>query len=73
MSYEIISGRINSLLKNSNMQQKELAIALDIKPQTFNGYMIGRRAFPVEVLIAVADYFQVSVDYILGRSENPTL
>ena len=70
MSDEIIFSRINHLLKLSNMQQKDLADAIHIKKQTFNGYLTGRRPFPLETIVAVADYFGVSVDYVLGRSED---
>ncbi|WP_427050435.1 helix-turn-helix domain-containing protein [Paenibacillus sp. TC-CSREp1] len=70
MSQEKIINRVNELLVSSDLQQKQLAEHLHIKPQTFNGYMTGHRPFNLEVVIAIADYFKVSVDYVLGRSDE---
>lgn len=70
MSNEIIIQRINQLLESSQLQQKQLAETIHIKPQTLNGYLTGYRPFPLEVIVAVADYFDVSVDYLLGRTDS---
>ncbi|WP_353057550.1 MULTISPECIES: helix-turn-helix domain-containing protein [Paenibacillus] len=70
MSQEKIINRVNELLNSSNLQQKQLAEALHTKSQTFNGYMRGHRPFPLEIVVGIADFFEVSVDYVLGRSDE---
>lgn len=70
MSQEKIINRVNELLNSSNLQQKQLAEALHMLPQTFNGYMTGHRPFKLEVVVGIADFFKVSVDYVLGRSDE---
>jgi len=67
---EIISQRINTLLARDNIQQKQLAEFLEMHPATLNGYMTGRRDFPVHVILNIANYFTVSTDYILGRTDE---
>ncbi|WP_337102402.1 helix-turn-helix domain-containing protein [Paenibacillus sp. YIM B09110] len=52
------------------MTQKELALAIDVRPQTFNGYMTSYRDVPVEILVKVADFFGVTTDYLLGRTDS---
>lgn len=73
MSNEIIVERINQLIKSTTLQQKELAEILHIKKQTLNGYTTGYRPYPLDIIIAIADYFNVSVDYLLGRTDNPEI
>lgn len=70
MTSEIISQRITSLLERDNIQQKQLAEFLEMHPATLNGYMKGRRDFPVTVILNIANYFTVSTDYILGRTDK---
>lgn len=73
MSNEIIIQRVSQLIESSQMQQKQFAESVHIKPQTFNGYITGYRPFPLEVIIAVADHFNVSIDYLLGRTDDPEI
>jgi plasmid maintenance system antidote protein VapI len=73
MSNEIIIQRFNQLLESSQLQQKQLAEIIHIKPQTLNGYLTGYRPCPLDVVVSIADYFNVSVDYLIGRSDVPTI
>ncbi|MFF2886704.1 helix-turn-helix domain-containing protein [Paenibacillus sp. NPDC057967] len=66
----MISERINVVINKRSIQQKDLAAAIDVLPQTFNGYMSGRREFPVDVVVKVAKYLNVSADFLLGLSDE---
>ena len=59
--------RIRQLRENANLSQKELAYILNIERTTLASYEIGRRMPDAGLLCAIADYFRVSVDYILGH------
>ena len=45
---------------------------LHIKQNTYSQYEIGVLNYPVDVLIKLADFYGVSVDYLLGRTKNKT-
>lgn len=64
-------NRIKELRKRHNMLQKDLASLLKVSQQTCSNYEAGRHEPDHNSLVIMADYFNVSVDYILGRSDNP--
>lgn len=64
-------NRIKELRKRNNMLQKDLASLLKVSQQTCSNYEAGRHEPDQNSLNIMADYFNVSVDYLLGRSESP--
>lgn len=65
-----MGNRILELLTESNISQKEFAQKLHIAPSTLNGYLKGHRSPDYQTLMQIADFFNVSTDYLLGR-DNP--
>ena len=61
--------RINRLLFENHMEQKDLAEALNFTQASVSRWVKGTRIPKSEALCAIADYFDVSVDWLLGRSE----
>ena len=57
--------RLKSLREENNISQKEISLYLHIKQNTYSQYETGKRQLPIEVLIKLAKYYQVSTDYIL--------
>lgn len=55
------------------MSQIALAMALNMSQNSISRYETGEREADYETLIAFADYFGVSVDYLLGRTDNPAV
>ena len=53
------------------MSQQRLAIELSMAQNTISRYENGERQPGIDELIRIADYFDVSVDYLLGRSDQP--
>ena len=53
--------------------QKELAQALHCSQQVYSNYELGQRDIPTDILIKLSQYYDVSVDYILGISNNPKI
>ncbi len=63
--------RLRYLIKQSKSTQKEIAASLGLSQQRFNHYANGQREPDSDMLCSIADYFGVSVDYLLGRTETP--
>lgn len=64
-----IGERLKQLVREKGLEQQEAAIQLNIKIPTFNGYVSNKREPSIEKLKLLADYFDVSVDYLTGHSE----
>lgn len=56
------------LRKENQKLQIELAAYLNVKQTTYSKYELGKINIPVEVLIKLADLYDVSLDYIVGRT-----
>ena len=65
--------RIKSLRKAKKLTQVKMSIDLNISQNTLSRYETGEREADYKTLIKIADYFNVSVDYLLGRTENPKI
>ncbi len=62
--------RIRDLREDADLTQKEVGAAINIPQRTYAYYESGQRMIPPEVLCALADFYRVSVDYILGRTNK---
>ena len=65
--------RIKDLRLSNGMSQAALAKIIDVKPDSISIYERGRNYPEVRKLIILADYFGVSTDYLLGRTDNPEI
>lgn len=65
-------GRLLSLRKNKGISQKALASEFGISDAAITMMEKGKRLPSFEILCALADYFDVSLDYLVGRSDDPT-
>jgi transcriptional regulator with XRE-family HTH domain len=63
--------RLKELRKKRRISQQALATALNVNQNSISRYETGEREADYKTLIAFADYFNVSVDYLLGRTDNP--
>ena len=73
MRYEIMKFEtIRSLRIDNGYTQKQIAEHLNVKQNTYSQYEIGVLNYPVDVLIKLADFYGVSVDYLLGRTDMKT-
>lgn len=64
-----IKDRIVSLRNEKNITQSQLAEELDISPSAIGMYEQGRRKPSYELLEEICDYFNVDMDYLMGRSD----
>lgn len=62
--------RIRDLREDADLTQREVAQRLHCSQQVYSNYELGQRDIPTAVLIALADFYQTTVDYLLGRVEQ---
>lgn len=67
---QIIGERIKSERTICEMSQQELSKKIGKSVSTISGYEIGDRLPPIEILHQLADIFECSTDYLVGRSPN---
>ena len=65
--------RLKELRKKKGISQLRLATELNTTQNTVSRYETGEREPGIDELIKIADYFNVSVDYLIGRTENPKM
>lgn len=65
--------RLKELRKKRHISQVKLAMDLNMNQNTISRYERGEHEADYDTLIAIADYFGVSVDYLLGRTDNPCM
>ena len=63
--------RLRQLRENRGISQLKLAMDLDINQNSVSRYETGEREADYALLVRFADYFGVSVDYLLERTDNP--
>lgn len=63
--------RLRDLRGDHDLTQKELGEAINLPQRTYSSYETGNRMIPPEVLCALADFYGVSVDYLLRRTDIP--
>ena len=69
MRYERLKfERIRDLRVDRNYTQQQIADYLGVKQNTYSQYEIGVLNYPLDVVIKLADLYEVSVDYLLGRT-----
>ena len=71
MRYETLKFEmIRNLRIDGEYTQKEIAKLLGISQNTYSQYELGVLNYPVEALMKLADFYGVSVDYLLGRTDE---
>lgn len=66
----MVYENIRNLREDSDKTQTELADYLNIKQTTYSKYELGKINIPVEVFIKLSEFYEVSVDYLLGLTNN---
>ena len=65
--------KIRDLREDNDLSQKEVAKILNISQVAYSYYEIEKRSIPLDLLIKLADYYNVSLDYIVGRNKKKDL
>ncbi len=63
--------RLRDLREDRDMKQREVAAYLNCSQQVYSNYELGQRDLPTDVLMRLSDLYDVSVDYLLGLTDDP--
>jgi transcriptional regulator with XRE-family HTH domain len=63
--------RIRNLREDKDMTQTQVAKMLTMSQTGYSKYETGENDIPTNILIKLADFYDVSVDYLLNRTDNP--
>ena len=67
---KILSERLRECRKEKGYTQGQVAIFCDITEKAYQNYELMTRKPQIEILIKIADLFDVSIDYLVGRTDN---
>ncbi len=62
--------RIRDLREDADLTQRQISVILNCSQQVYSNYELGQRDIPTAVLIALAKFYDVSTDYILGLTDE---
>ena len=65
-----IAERIKDLRASGNLTQKQIAEAIGVSPVSVQRFEYGTVRPSIDTLIALADFFNVSIDYLVGRTDK---
>ncbi len=65
--------RIRDLREDHDLTQKQVAGKLNCSQQVYSNYELGQRDIPTDILIKLSRLYRVSVDYLLGISDDPKI
>ena len=68
----MIFPRIRDLREDQDWNQTKVAEYLGVRQTTYSKYELGKLPLPVDVLLKLSDLYGVSVDYLLGRTDERT-
>ena len=68
---QILAKRLKELREERRIYQRELAEILDMSFRGYQNYETGQSEPKLATLIVLADYYQVSIDYLVGRTDAP--
>ena len=77
MSYHIIvlvikmKLRIRDMREDNDLTQQQISKILLCDQSLYSKYERGEREVPITILIKLADYYKTSIDYLVGRTDNP--
>ncbi len=72
-NYELDYSRIKDLRINNNISQKEIAEYLHINQSTYSKFELNKAVIPIELLNKLANYYNVSLDYLLKITDKPDI
>jgi len=61
--------RLKEIREDRDLYQKDIAKILKIKQQQYSEYELGKRLMPIYYLSALADFYNVSIDYLLMKTD----
>lgn len=63
--------RIKDMREDNELTQKQISQMLLCDQSLYSKYERGEREIPLKILVTLADHYKVSIDYLIGRTDNP--
>lgn len=73
MVENILGKRMKSLRERRNLKQNQVAEKLGVSPYQLSRYESGKTKPDPDMIASIANYYEVTTDYLLGQSENPRM
>lgn len=64
---------LRAIREDRDIKQRDIAKVLNVSQNTYSQYETGVIALTAEILIKLSDYYNVSIDYLLDRTNNPEI
>ena len=64
-------NNLRNIREDRDIRQREIAKFLNVSQNTYSQYETGSRQIPLEIIIALANLYKTSTDYLLGLTDNP--
>ena len=65
------NDHLKAIRKSHHATQKQVAVAVGVSERNYQDWEYGNTKPAFDALISLADYFNISLDYLVGRSETP--
>lgn len=69
----MVFNNLKNIRIDNDIKQKDIAQILNVSQNTYSQYETGVIALTAEILIKLSDYYNVSIDYLLDRTDNPKI
>ena len=69
---EILSQRLRDCRKERNFTQREISIYCDITEKAYQNYELGTHEPKLSIIMRIAEFYKVSIDYLVGLTDDPT-
>lgn len=69
---EILSKRLLDCRKKGGYTQRQVAIYSDITEHAYQNYEVGRQEPKLSIIMRIAEFYKVSIDYLVGLTDDPT-
>ena len=64
---------LRAIREDRDLKQKEIAKVLNVSQNTYSQYETGVISLTADILIKLSDFYKVSIDYLLDRTNNPNI
>jgi len=72
MRTEILKyGRIRDMRIDNGLTQRQIAKLLNVSQNTYSQYEIGVTRYPLDAVVTLAEYYNVSIDFLVGLTDEP--
>ena len=69
---KILSQRLRDCRKEGGYTQREVSIYCDLTEKAYQNYEVGRQEPKLSIIMRIAEFYKVSIDYLVGLTDDPT-